>query len=127
MPVLVTFKSHPYKDVEVIDWQQRLLAANDFYAQPSCDKLQALATEHAITHIVIESGQLPDGCSFLDELYRDLRSAVCSVRGEPEMTGAWYTRVIPGRATSFSASMASCTASLPQVIPGGWRPPGIGG
>jgi hypothetical protein len=82
-PVLVTFKSHPYKDVEVIEWHKRVLAANDFYAQPSCDKLQALVAECAITHVVVESGQLGGGCSFVEELYRDSLHAVYSVCAEP--------------------------------------------
>ncbi len=82
-PVLVTFKSHPYKDVEVIEWQNRVLAANDFYAQPSCDKLQALVAQYTITHVVLASEQLAAGCSFLEEVYRDSRYAVYSVRQEP--------------------------------------------
>jgi hypothetical protein len=82
-PVLVTFKSHPYKDVEVIEWQKRVLAANDFYAQPSCDKLHALVAEYTITHVILDSDQLAAGCSFVEELYRDTGYAVYSVRQEP--------------------------------------------
>lgn len=82
-PVLVTFKSHPYKDVEVIEWQNRLLAANDFYAQPSCDKLQALVAEYKTTHVVLASDQLAAGCSFVEELYRDTGYAVYGVRQQP--------------------------------------------
>ena len=38
-PVLVTFKSHPYKDTEVIEWQARVEAANGFYGEPTCGRL----------------------------------------------------------------------------------------
>lgn len=69
-PILVTFKSHPYKDVEVIEWQERVFAANDFYNDPTCDKLDALINRYDITHAVLESGQLDSGCIGAQERYR---------------------------------------------------------
>ena len=70
-PILVTFKSHPYKDVEVIDWWARVGAANDFYHEPTCAKLNDLSNRYDITHVVLESGQLESGCSETEERYRD--------------------------------------------------------
>ena len=70
-PILVTFKSHPYKDVEVIEWQERVFAANDFYQEPTCDKLDALINHYGITHAVLESGQLDSDCVGAQERYRD--------------------------------------------------------
>ncbi len=70
-PILVTFKSHPYKDVEVIEWQERVFAANDFYHEPTCAKLDALHSRYGITHAVLEPGQLADGCPETQERYRD--------------------------------------------------------
>ena len=52
--MLVTFKSHPYRDLEVIEWQERVLAARDFYGAPSCDKLKALQASYGITHAVLD-------------------------------------------------------------------------
>jgi uncharacterized membrane protein len=80
VPVVVTFKSHPYKDVEVIEWQERVLAVNDFYTQPTCDKLQGMMARYAVTHVVMESGQLAEGCGFGVEAYRDDRYVVYRLR-----------------------------------------------
>jgi hypothetical protein len=83
-PVLVTFKSHPYKDVEVIQWQERVLAANDFYGEPSCAKLLSLATSYGITHVVLEGGQLGEGCPpETREVYRDERYRVLQIDQNP--------------------------------------------
>ncbi len=70
-PVLVTFKSHPYKDTEVIEWQTRVETANGFYGEPTCGRLLEVVDRYAITHVVLEPGQLPDGCLELDPLYAD--------------------------------------------------------
>ncbi len=78
-PQFVTFKSHPYKDVEVIEWQERVLAANDFYADPSCDKLAGLAGSYLISHVVLEAGQLEGGCPAAQEIYRDGRYRVWQI------------------------------------------------
>lgn len=70
-PVLVTFKSHPYKDVEVIEWQRRVAAAGDFYAAPACERLPALAAEFGLTHAVLEGEGRLDGCPAAEQLYDD--------------------------------------------------------
>lgn len=81
-PQLVTFKSHPYRDVEVIEWQARLIAANDFYDDPSCEKLDQLAASYGITHAVLEAGQLDAGCPSASELYRDGRYRVVRIASQ---------------------------------------------
>lgn len=53
-PVVITFKSHPYKDVEVIAWQERLAAVNDFYAGPTCEQAESMNERYAVTHVVLE-------------------------------------------------------------------------
>jgi hypothetical protein len=70
-PVLVTFKSHPYKDTEVIEWRARVDAANGFYGEPTCGRLLELMERFPITHVVLEPGQLPEGCLELEPLYED--------------------------------------------------------
>ncbi|MDI6896836.1 MAG: hypothetical protein QMC99_05860 [Methanocella conradii] len=59
-PIFVDFKSHPYKDTEVIEWYKRLQLANDFYNNTSylnnTDTVQALRNitkDYRITHIII--------------------------------------------------------------------------
>jgi len=79
-PVVVTFKSHPYKDIEVIAWQERLAAVNDFYAQPTCETLLHMAAAYGVTHVVLDAAMEPEqlgaGCDGLRSVYRDDRFGV---------------------------------------------------
>jgi hypothetical protein len=54
--VFVDFKSHPYKDNEVLEWYRRLQAAKAFYAAGSSTdrrrKLMELLQQWQVTHIV---------------------------------------------------------------------------
>jgi hypothetical protein len=79
-PALVTFKSHPYKDIEVIEWQARVETANGFYGEPTCGRLLEVVDRYAITHVVLEPGQLPDGCLELEPLYADDSFRVAQVK-----------------------------------------------
>ena len=73
-PIFVDQKTHPFKDVEVLEWFERLQAADDFYASLStkgaCGKLEQLSHLHGLTHVVFASGQVVT-CSGLEEQYRD--------------------------------------------------------
>lgn len=56
VPVVVDFKSIPYRDVEVLEWYGRLLAVNRFYEGPSdCTALHDLARRYGVTFVVLES------------------------------------------------------------------------
>jgi len=81
-PILVNFKSHPYKDVEVLEWYQRNLAAQAFYESPSarqCDILKQLVADYQINKVVTESQNFNANCAFLAQLYKDDRYGVYSV------------------------------------------------
>jgi hypothetical protein len=84
-PVVVTFKSHPYKDVEVIEWQERLAAVNDFYAQPTCEGMQEMASRYGVTHVVMEWHVLEQhphfaGCPALRSVHTDDRFSVYRIQ-----------------------------------------------
>lgn len=64
-PVVVTFKSHPYKDVEVLEWRSRVDAVNDFYQAATCDKLTLMQHKYGVTHVVLDHGQVIEGCDQL--------------------------------------------------------------
>ncbi|MEZ4665052.1 MAG: DUF6798 domain-containing protein, partial [Caldilineaceae bacterium] len=72
-PVVVTFKSHPYKDVEVLEWRSRIDAVNDFYNAMSCDKLTLMQQKYGVTHVVLEHGQVIEGCDGLTLEHADDR------------------------------------------------------
>lgn len=60
VPVFIDWKSHPYRDVELIEWRERIQLARDFYsASTSTDAAQALAAIQAhapVTHIIVKTG-----------------------------------------------------------------------
>ncbi|MCB0044485.1 MAG: hypothetical protein KDD92_03550 [Caldilineaceae bacterium] len=78
-PALVTFKSHPYRDVEVIEWRSRMDAAGGFYNNPTCEGLLAVSEAYALTHVVLEPQQLPDGCPALQFVYIDNAYRVAAI------------------------------------------------
>jgi hypothetical protein len=79
VPVVVTHKSHPYEDVEVIEWFERLNAANAFYTDVSCQAIADMAEIYGISHVVLESGQFVDGCEEIRALYVDEQYGVFQV------------------------------------------------
>ncbi|MFT4926943.1 MAG: hypothetical protein ACI8WB_003043 [Phenylobacterium sp.] len=75
--ILVDWKTHPYKDVEVIEWYQRFNAVSDFYgassgkksAEQQCDLLKQLVADYQVTDVVYRRRDGVLGCSFLTEVY----------------------------------------------------------
>jgi hypothetical protein len=61
VPVLVTWKTHPYKDTEVLEWHRRVQDARAFYAarDPSvaAEQLVSLRRKYGITHVVLNGDQ----------------------------------------------------------------------
>src|SRR4029453_18318201 len=53
VPQYVTAKSHPYQDVEVLEWHRRLKVAQQLFdaERMDCDVLQRLAVDEAVTHV----------------------------------------------------------------------------
>jgi hypothetical protein len=60
VPVFVDWKSHPYKDVELVEWYERIRLARAFYEATSADIANAALAEiqkrAEITHVVVEAG-----------------------------------------------------------------------
>ena len=55
VPVFATWKSHPTKDSEFLDWNKRIEAARTIYegqAGMAQDALKALLESHAVTHVI---------------------------------------------------------------------------
>ena len=63
VPVLVDRKSHPYKDVEVLEWRRRLDLVEAMYASAApCAELQRIAELHPVTHVVVRA-ESPTSCA----------------------------------------------------------------
>ena len=73
-PIFINRKSHPYKDVEVIEWNQRLELGDAFYKtrrRGSCEMLRNEFTKYNITHVVLPADRIDRRCQRLTEQYRD--------------------------------------------------------
>lgn len=80
-PIFVNMKSHPYKDVEVIEWYNRVLIAQRFYENQSssCAVLNELKDQYQITHVVLREEYFDIGCQNLAELFKDEEYAVYKI------------------------------------------------
>jgi hypothetical protein len=80
VPVLVDFKSIPYRADEVIQWYDRLQLARLFYrdqaAGVSCRALRDAAKRYAVTHVVLARAQFGAACGPWIERYQDADFAV---------------------------------------------------
>lgn len=82
IPIFINRKSHPYKDVEVIAWYDRLLLARKFYQETdtSCQLLETELNQYSLTHIVLESEQLAISCPNLETVYQDQYYRVAAIK-----------------------------------------------
>ncbi len=78
-PIYIDFKSVPYKDVEVLEWHQRVQRCQEWYARNDWSK-QALRDElrkEGVTHVVMTANRPIDGDGYelvyADSVYRIYR------------------------------------------------------
>ncbi len=73
-PIFVNYKSHPYKDTEVLEWQNRLMMAHQFYApefHPTrCHNLDKIVTLYSVNHVITENGDVIE-CQGWENIYTD--------------------------------------------------------
>ncbi|MEL6221308.1 MAG: DUF6798 domain-containing protein [Cyanobacteria bacterium J06627_8] len=82
-PIFINRKTHPYKDVEVVEWNQRVELGDEFYRKRGvgqCGMLRNELKPYNITHIVVPSDSLERSCPRLVEEYRDEYYAVLSTK-----------------------------------------------
>ncbi len=78
-PIFINFKSHPYKDVEVIEWYKRVLIAKSFYESKdnkSCERLKDIAANYGVTHVIFQINHFSTECDGLEKLYENKRYLV---------------------------------------------------
>lgn len=87
VPVLADFKSHPYKDKEVLEWYSRIKLADSFYQyinnpEKSGAILEKLINLYGINHILIEgSSNVVAGENYsLVEIYRNHKYRIFEVK-----------------------------------------------
>lgn len=83
--IFVDTKSHPYKDVEVVEWFHRVNLASQFYrakGEEACKLLQEIVANYQITHVILEARQVQEGwgCKTLGQkLFEDANFTVYEV------------------------------------------------
>lgn len=74
VPIVVDWKSIPYKDEEVIEWYERVQAVNLLYQLRGnfhCDFQQTLVERYRATHIVMKTTPQEQICQFRELLHKD--------------------------------------------------------
>jgi hypothetical protein len=79
-PILVDFKSIPYRDVDVLEWRERLRLVDFVYREEpqnvSCAQLDRAAQRYGVTHVVLDEDLLDLDCPQLRLVYADDRFAL---------------------------------------------------
>ena len=74
-PVLADFDSIPYRDVDVMEWYQRLLWASWFYESSqgsnACKSLMDVVTNYGVTYAVVERSNKFTVCKSFPVVYED--------------------------------------------------------
>ncbi len=82
VPIYINWKSHPYKDTELVEWYRRVQAASDFYEADPTTQCQMLADFHqqaAVTDVIFSNKTDSLACEFTQEIYREQNYAVYSI------------------------------------------------
>lgn len=78
-PTFITWKSHPYKDTEVLEWYHRVQLANNFYTgewEAACPTLSNMLEVYPLTHVIFFKKKAQLTCSFVSEVFRNAQYSV---------------------------------------------------
>ena len=82
VPLYINWKSHPYKDVELVEWYRRVQLASDFYeADPTtqCQMLVSFHQQAGVNHVIFKSKDASLPCDFTHEIYREQNFVIYSM------------------------------------------------
>ena len=74
VPLYINWKSHPYKDTELVEWYHRVQVAGDFYqADPAtqCQMLADFNQRAGVNRVIFKSKDASLDCGFTQEIYRE--------------------------------------------------------
>lgn len=73
VPIVVDFKSVPYKDIDTIEWYKRIQDVKQFYDADTinCELLRKFQDEYKLTHVVLPAGHTAINCPALSPVYSD--------------------------------------------------------
>jgi hypothetical protein len=82
---LINWKSHPYKDTDLLEWYRRVETAQAFYEAESndqetaCQLLEEIEREYGVTHVVVKGEEASLECSFVSPMYTEKNFAVFAI------------------------------------------------
>jgi hypothetical protein len=79
-PAFIEFKSIPYKDLDVLEWQRRVDFTRKFYAQTRCKKIIKWTQAEGITHLVLPAGHETGECKQVEAVYLDENYGVFTIQ-----------------------------------------------
>ena len=83
-PIFINWKSHPYRDYEVLEWYERNLRAYDFYtADNACQILAEIRADYPITHYVSDLSTPRPACSGWEAAYADNKFELYASTDQP--------------------------------------------
>jgi hypothetical protein len=85
-PTFINWKSHPYKDIEVLEWYRRVELANSFYSGDwgsACTTLNDILKEYPITHVIFFRMKDQLTCDFVSEEFRNNQYTIYQVSQQP--------------------------------------------
>ena len=80
VPIFTDWKSHPYKDVDLLEWYERVKLVKRIYSgNISCDSLINVLKKYKVTHIVTsKTYNLCSNC--IESVYSDTNSQIFKIR-----------------------------------------------
>jgi hypothetical protein len=83
-PTFITWKSHPYKDTDILEWYQRVGTALAFYNTVSdqdtaCQQLEAIEREYDVTHVLLNGEDTELDCPFVSPKYNETKFAIYAI------------------------------------------------
>ena len=84
-PIFINWKSHPYKDTDVLEWYHRVQVSLDFYdAQFSdqvraCELLDEIVQQYGVTDVVVKRKDAELDCDFVHPTYVETKFTVFAV------------------------------------------------
>jgi hypothetical protein len=85
VPILINWKSHPYKDTDLLEWYQRVETAQAFYdaensdQETACQLLEEIEREYGVTHVVVKRKDAVLNCPFVSPTYNETKFTIFAI------------------------------------------------
>jgi hypothetical protein len=84
-PIFINWKSHPYKDTELLEWYDRVQIALAFYnaefsdQEMACALLDDIVNEYGVTQVVVKRKDAVLDCDFVHPTYVETKFTIFEI------------------------------------------------